>query len=617
MTNAQSSRPRLTSLADIERFEQAEPIERRIPGTVYDLFRRSAEVHPGRTALAMVKTGEADETAERLTYRALLGAITQTANLFSAVGGPGVGVAYILPSLFETHVTLWAAETAGFAVPLNPLLTIEHLAALIQTSGASVLVTCGPEVSPDIWKKAEALKARLPHLAVFSVASPRGSRISTDLTGAASEHHSGRLTFLANSDPHGVVAFFHTGGTTGAPKLVAHTHRNQLAAAFGVSVLLDLGEADVVTNGMPLFHVGGAIAASLAFFLEGATVLMLSPTGLRNPAMVSNFWRIAERQGVTVLGAVPTSWSAILEQPVDADLSGVRLALTGSAPTPRGVETSLSAVTGLRLHQILGMTETGGATAVVPAGIDAATGSVGLRLPYTTVSVRRRLPDGGPGARCLPGETGLLLVAGPTVSPGYLDPEQNAGVFTSDGLSSGDLARFNDAGELFICGRAKDVIIRSGHNIDPATIEATLLSHPAVGAAAAVAQPDTYAGEVPVAYVVLRPGARTTPSELLAFASLEIAERPALPKAIRLLDALPMTAVGKVYLPGLRLDAMEAAARDLLEQRVPDARVSIEAHETGTGELGLTVLVGDGAHMDTVRRTLEGFTFASTVRQAD
>lgn len=604
----------LVTPADIERFERAEPLERRIAPTVYELFQRSALEHGDRTALAMVRTGERDERPERLSYADLLAGITRTANLFAALGGPGVGVAYLLPSLFETHVTLWAAETAGFAVPLNPLLSPDHLADLIEASGAALLVSCGPEISPDIWSKARSLAERLPGVRIVCVSAPAGQANALDLADASSLQRGDGLTFAASSDPQDIVAYFHTGGTTGAPKLVAHTHRNQLAAALGVGALLGISADDVVTNGMPLFHVGGAIATSLAFFAHGATVLMLSPAGLRNPAMVRGFWRIAEAHGVTVLGAVPTALSAILDHPVDADLSGVRVAITGAAATPRVIADRFEAATRLRLHEILGMTETGGATAIDPSGGRATIGSVGLRLPYTRLALRRRTAEGGLGDLCAPGEPGVLVVSGPTVSPGYLDPDQRDGVFIDDALNSGDLARFDEDGKLFICGRAKDVIIRGGHNIDPALIESMLLRHPAVAAAAAVGQPDAYAGEVPVAYVVLKPGAAVTTEDLMSFAERETAERPALPKAIRVMDALPLTAVGKVYLPRLRLDAMIIAARARLEALVPGVAIGIEGHEREAGQLALDVVVPPEIDAANISEILSAFTCEMSVR---
>lgn len=172
----------------------------------------------------------------------------------------------------------------------------------------------------------------------------------------------------------------------------------------------------------------------------------------------------------------------------------------------------------------------------------------------------RAIESGHAGQRvCAEGEPGVIVVRGPNVSPGYLQPEHNAGLFTTDGwLVTGDLGRVDADGRVFVTGRLKDLIIRGGHNIDPAIIEACLRQHPCVADAAAVGMPDAYAGEVPVAYVTLKPDTRCSEAELRDFAAQHIAERPALPRFVKVLPQLPLTAVGKPYKPALRV----AAARE-------------------------------------------------------
>ncbi|HCX15774.1 MAG TPA: acyl-CoA synthetase, partial [Afipia sp.] len=184
-------------------------------------------------------------------------------------------------------------------------------------------------------------------------------------------------------------------------------------------------------------------------------------------------------------------------------------------------------------------------------------GSVGVRLPYTQVVVRRLSADGSLGEACAPHEVGVMTVSGPNVTPGYKDQSQNGSALRDGYLDSGDLAYTDEEGRLFIAGRSKDLIIRSGHNIDPVLIEDALQSHPAVALAAAVGQPDKYAGELPVCYVALKPGAQATPDELKAFAEPLIAERPAWPKQVIVIDAIPMTSVGKIFKPQLRTDAVQ------------------------------------------------------------
>lgn len=602
----------LTSLAAIERFESEKPLQERIPKTVYQLFVEAAAKYDNKVALTMIMTGDEHEQPAQLTYIELLNKINQTANLFVDLAGQGAGVAYILPSLLETQITLWAAETSGYAVPLNPLLNAEHLADLIENSKAKLLVVPGPAIAPQIWEKVEAIRARCPHLKIVAiVAPPNSDAIDFHQATAIQPQHS--LSFEQQEDSERVVAYFHTGGTTSAPKLVSHTHTNQLAAALGTAALLDIRTTDILTNGMPMFHVGGAIVSSLAFFLSGAEVLILSPSGFRNPQMVQQFWCIVKHYKVTVLGAVPTALAAILTQPVNADLSTVRLAITGSAATPKAVAEQFKTKTGLSVHEILGMTESGGATAIDPAGVEATMNCVGLRLPYTRLSIHKRLEGGKIGGECSVNETGILVVSGPTVSSGYLNTAQGADTFHQGQLNSGDLGRLDAEGRLHLSGRSKDLIIRGGHNIDPVIIEDVLASHPAVAAAAAVGQPDAYAGERPVCYVTLKANQQINADELLSFAQQGISERPAWPSMIHIIEELPLTGVGKIYKPALRANAALYVLTPLIQEAAGSSLIQLTSVDEGTKGLIIEVQLSNSSKVHLVNEVLGRFTVASRI----
>ncbi|PTX13183.1 acyl-CoA synthetase, partial [Achromobacter mucicolens] len=151
------------------------------------------------------------------------------------------------------------------------------------------------------------------------------------------------------------------------------------------------------------------------------------------------------------------------------------------------------------------------------------------------------------------GTPGMVLIQAPNVIPGFLDPEDTAHAFTEDGwLISGDVGFMDTEGRLHLQGRAKDLIIRGGHNIDPKTIEDALATHPAVQLCAAVGAPDAYAGELPIAFVTLADGREATEAELVAYAAAHVDEGPARPKRVVILDSMPMTNVGKIYKPDLR-----------------------------------------------------------------
>jgi fatty-acyl-CoA synthase len=607
----------LRTLSDVERFETELPLAQRLPGdSVYDVFERAADVDGDRVALTMVMTGDDDEQPRQVTYAELLRLVRATANVFSDLGGERPGVAFMLPALIETHAVLWAAETVGYAVPINFLLQPDHIRGLLEASDARILVTFGPHPQLDIWEKSLELKREMPDLTLVRVAPPGTAPAEgvIDLAAALAGQPADRLIFDPVGRGDDVAAYFHTGGTTGVPKLAAHTHNGQLAAAFGCAALMNLGPDDVVTGTLPMFHVAGTILLGISTFLAGSEIVLMSPSGLRNPAMVSKFWQICERHGVTLAGGVPTSIGAISEVPLGgADISSVRGGLTGASSLPVAVREKFEALTGKRLNEIYGMTEASGLIACNPFEGDGGTGSVGLRLPYTTVVPRRRGSDGSLGEPCDVGEIGVLAIGGPTVSPGYRDTDQNVGTFEDGELNSGDLGYTDADGRIYIAGRSKDLIIRSGHNIDPLMIENTLQRHPAVAVAAAVGAPDPYAGELPVCYVQLLPGAAVTAAELRAFAEAEISERPAWPKDIRVVDEIPMTAVGKIFKPVLREDVTERTVRTILGDRGLTGDVAV----TAGGPRGMTVTVAlsevDDNEVSQLEELLDGYLFEATV----
>ncbi|WP_457388690.1 AMP-binding protein [Roseateles sp. P5_E1] len=609
----------IRTLDDLRRFEGEMPLDARLPErSVLDVLANAAECWPERAALTQLMTGAPDETPRRVNYRELLGLVRRAANLFHTLAGPRPGVAYMLPSLIETHATLWGAETAGYAVPINFLLQPEHIAALLKASGARVLVALGPHPVLDIWQKALALREQLPGLILVRVAPP-GTPAEDgviDLPAALAAQPADRLVFDNPGRDADVAAYFHTGGTTGTPRLVAHTHRSQLVAALGGAVLADLRPTDILTATLPLFHVGGTIFCALSAFMAGVSLIIMSPSGLRNPAMVQGFWRLVAQHGVTLAGAVPTSVGAVLESPLDgADISAVRAGFCGAASLPLAVGERFRQVTGRGLYEVYGMTEASGLIAIDAVGGPGGVGSVGWALPYTRVVVRRLQADGRLGEACDDGEIGVITVEGPHVSPGYRNPEHNAGIFEDGLLNSGDLGYVDGTGRLHIAGRAKDLIIRSGHNIDPLMIENALAEHPAVALAAAVGMPDGYAGELPVCYVALRPGAQVSEDELHAHAQALIGERPAWPKRIHVIDAIPLTSVGKIYKPQLRCDAASRLVTQLVREQLGHADAQVQVREGGRRgmRVAVTLPAASTDAVAAVERALAGYLFEAEV----
>jgi fatty-acyl-CoA synthase len=219
-----------------------------------------------------------------------------------------------------------------------------------------------------------------------------------------------------------------------------------------------------------------------------------------------------------------------------------------------------------------------------PRDGDPKYGSAGLRVPYTEVKVVELDENDRVRRECGVDEIGAVIIRGPSITPGYVDPKYDEGLFLEGGwINNGDLGRLDKDGYLWLTGRAKDLIIRGGHNIDPTMIEETVRRHKAVLLAAAVSKPDSYAGELPVAYVQLVKGSRATAKEIEDFTREHITERAAAPKEVFILDEMPLTDVGKPNKVKLRQDAAERAFSTTLRDALgADAEVSVKVGADAT-----------------------------------
>jgi len=382
-------------------------------------------------------------------------------------------------------------------------------------------------------------------------------------------------------DPDRIVALLPTGGTTGAPKIVPLSNRNVVSSAIGSMLAIGTQPGDRFFIALPLFHVGGAFCTSLAGLGAGATLIIPTAGGFRNPDVVSNFWRIVDAQRITHGALVPTGLAAAAVVPIDgADISHLRFFGTGASVCPPEIERRfLDAWPGDCVRQIYGMTEFAGAVTQTPYDREQRFGSGGIPVALAEVAV---LANGeihrGPST-----PNGEILGRGPQMFSGYFDPRQVGATLYQGWLRSGDLGRIGADGEVYVTGRAKDVIIRGGHNIDPASIEDVALNFPSVGLAAAVGRPDPYAGETPILFVVPSPGQTIDQAALADHMRAGVDEAPARPRTIVVIDEMPMTPVGKIFKPRLREIAVEDAARELLAQALPDVAVKLKAGHRESG----------------------------------
>ncbi len=334
---------------------------------------------------------------------------------------------------------------------------------------------------------------------------------------------------------------------------------------------------------------------------------MLSPTGWRNPAALKNLWRLVDRYKPEFLSSVPTVLAASLAVPVgDADISSLRYVAGGGSAIPVAVGKALQDTFKTPVIEVYGMTETSSVHTLAYLDRPIRLGSVGHAVPYSRVRIVKIDADGRYHGDCAADDIGVVAMAGPGVFSGYLSEAHNRGAFVEPGwVNSGDLGRLDADGYLWITGRAKDLVIRGGHNIDPAPIEELFFQHPAVLLAAVIGQPDAYAGEVPLAYVQLKPGATVAAGELEAWVRERTPERAAVPVEIVVIDPMPLTGVGKVFKPQLRWDATRRVFERMLAPLAKQgARFEVHVGAHGTHGSLATVTVRDvaGAAREDVAR---------------
>ena len=613
----------MNTLEELEAFART-PWQERFPETSsYEIIGNTAQRYPDAHAIKFLFSGAIDEEPVCISYQHFLENINATANALHSLGLPvGAVTSLVLPNLPQTLYSLYGAQALGIAGPINPLLEPDALSDILVASETQALVCLGPMPGSDIWEKLISIVNDVHSLKVIMQVNPLGKPSSdspdqttpggipiVDYEESITGSERARLVFPRQIRPSDIATYFHTGGTTSTPKLAQHSHANQVFMAGSIGAINQLDENIVGLAGLPLFHVNAAFLTGLNIFRVGGCVVYATPGGYRTPAVIENLWRLIEKYQVNYFSAVPTLLATLLSVPIDgADVGSLRFVVCGAAPLSTGLFRKFKATTGVEIVEGYGLTEGTCTSSANPVEGEKRIGSIGLPMPYQSIRTVLLDEHGNYLRDCEVNEIGELLIQGPNVFAGYKQEEANKHAFIEDWLITGDLARIDADGYIWLTGRAKDLIIRGGHNIDPNSIEQCLGKHPKVEVAAAVGQPDAHAGELPCAYVTAKADATIEAGELEAYCAQEISERAAVPVHIEIREDLPLTAVGKVFKPQLRRDAIARVYQSTLGEH--DIQASFEVIEDKA--LGTVVAFKSVDQPQKARELLAAFPF--TVR---
>lgn len=523
------------------------------PVPVPELLEASVAQYGERPALSFF--------GRQWTYAALGAAVDRVAAGLQAMGvHKGSKVGLCLPNTPYSVIFFFAVMKAGgTVVNFSPLYVERELRHQIRDSGTTIMVV------PDLKiihsrVAAVAQEAGLKTIIVCPMSGilpfPKGLLFTLFKRKDKAQYSTGDGLHMAYGDllrhgatpqpvavdVHGDIAVLqYTGGTTGVPKGAMLTHANVSANAQQVITHAECRRIGVkkVLGVLPLFHVFAMQTVMLIPICLGAEIVLVPRFQL------DDLLDRIEREKPTMFPGVPTIYAAIngVKDIEKRDLSSLTLCISGGAPLPREVRERFEELTGCKLVEGYGLSETSPVvTANPPLGL-VKDGSVGTALPGTVIEIRdladvtRRVPQG---------ERGEVCVRGPQVMTGYYNrPQESADSFIDGALRTGDVGYLDPDGYLFLVDRIKDVILCGGYNVYPRVIEEALYLHPAVAEAVAIGIPDTYRGQAPKAFVTLRPDSDTSPEELMGFLTAQISKIE-MPKAVEIRESLPKSVVGKL-----------------------------------------------------------------------
>ena len=530
------------------------------------LLAESAAKHPDHLAVIFGGSLGSSVLDSSITYQQLDEEVNRFAAAVQALGvKPGDRIAIFMPNCPQFVIAYYGAMRAGgISVPGNFLYTTAEIENLLNDSGAEIIVTLSSYYG-NINKVRANTKLR--HVVVTNIKEYFPSALKTLFMLMKEKKGGHRVKKINNDDiwfqdliagaklppeqvekkPEDTACLIYTGGTTGIPKGAELTHRNVVSNAIAGSYWSHSREAKEISIGaLPFFHSYGMTAVMNMTIATAGTMVLIA-----DPRDVMHIMGSISKHKATLYSAVPSSYTRINTHPDVGkfDLSSVRVCLSGAAPLPKQVQETFQEITGGKLVEAFGMTESSPATHVNPLDRNKI-GTIGTPWPDTDV----RIVDIDTGEEELAqGEIGEMIMQGPQVMKGYWRmPTETANMLREHPqigpgkwLHSGDIALMDEEGYFRIVDRKKDMIICGGYNVYPRNIEEVLFKHPAVKEAGVVGTTDEYRGETVIAFVVLNDGMEATEQEIIDHCAETLAKYK-VPSKIIFRDTLPMTAVGKV-----------------------------------------------------------------------
>ena len=480
-----------------------------------------------------------------LTYGQLVEAVRRTAIGLAARGfTKGDVFAIYSPNLPEYATAFFGVATAGgMNTTINPLYTAEELNRQLVGSGARFLVTI-----PQFLDKAKVAAADTVVEEIFVFGEAEGATPFAVLAETDGEPPD------VDIDPmDDIIALPYSSGTTGLPKGVMLTHRNLVANLCQTHTVEQLSDQEVLIGILPFYHIYGMVVIMSGALRAGGTIVTMPRFDLEQ------FLQTLQDYGVTMAYLVPPIVLALAKHPLvdNYDLSKLRNILSGAAPLPEPVAEACVERHGVMLRQGYGLTETSPVTHANGKDRTIKNASVGFAVPNTEY----RIVDLGTGTDAETGQLGEIWLRGPQVMKGYLnDADATRDMIDDDAwLHTGDIGYADSEGYLFVVDRVKELIKYKGMQVAPAELEGVIQAHPAVADVAVIPVPDLEAGELPKAFVVLKPNTEATADDIMT----HVADRVAPHKKVRLvefIDAIPKVPSGKILRRELR--DRERAARE-------------------------------------------------------